>query len=247
MKSQWKTALAGAVGGALAALVVLFAAAEVGLLPGRADDAAFHDYLMAHPGLVVEMTNKLQAEQDSADQKAQQAAVDKLGTKAFFDPKLAFVTGPAHAKTTIVEFFDYNCPYCRASVPALMKFYARHKNDARFAFIEFPIKGPQSTLAARAALAARKQGDKYVAFHWALMNEDGLVDQATVLADAKKADLDVAKLESDMNAPDIGFAIAASHTLAEAAKIDGTPAFIINGRIREGAVDDKILDQMAKG
>ncbi|MGB8366426.1 MAG: DsbA family protein [Rhizomicrobium sp.] len=247
MKSEWKTALAGGCAGALVALVVVFAAGALGLLPGRAGDAALHDYLMAHPEILVDMQTKLQAEQDAATQETQQDAVDKLGTKAFFDPRFAYITGPANAKRTVVEFFDYNCPYCRASIPALKAFYARHKNDTRFAFIEFPIKGPQSTLAARAALAARRQGDKYVAFHFALMAEDGPVDSNTLMVDAKKSGLDWNKLQNDMNAPDIAFAIAAAHGLAEAAKIDGTPAFIINGKIREGAINDGILNQMARG
>lgn len=246
MKPEWKIAAAGGLGGALLALVLVFAASSLGLLPGS-NTTAFHDYLMAHPEIVADMQNKLQEEQDEAEQKAQQDAVDKLGAKAFFNPKLAYVTGPAAAKTTVVEFFDYNCPYCRASIPALSKFYAKHKTDARFAFIEFPIKGPQSTIAARAALAARKQGDKYVAFHFALMNEDGLIDVNTVMADARKTGLDLEKLQKDMNAPDIGVAIAESHALADAAKITGTPAFIVNGKIREGAIDDAILGQMAKG
>lgn len=69
-----------------------------------------------------------------------EAAVAKVGIKAFFDPKIAFVTGPENAKTTLAEFFDYNCPYCRASVPALKKFYEAHKKDTRFAFIEFPSR-----------------------------------------------------------------------------------------------------------
>ncbi len=247
MKSEWKSAVAGGVAGALAVLVVAYAAGALGVLPNRAGDAAFHDYLMAHPEILVDMQTKLQAAQDAAAQKAQQDAVDKLGTKAFFNPKFAFITGPADAKRTVVEFFDYNCPYCRASIPALKTFYARHKTDTRFAFIEFPIKGPQSTLAARAALAARRQSDKYVAFHFALMAEDGLVDADTLMADAQKAGLDWGKLQNDMNAPDIPVAIAAAHGLAEAAKIDGTPAFIVNGKIHEGAIDDAILRQMAKG
>ena len=66
----------------------------------------------------------------------------KIGQDALFNPAVAFVTGPANAKTTLVEFYDYDCPYCRASLPAVKKFYEAHKNDTRFSFIEFPIKRP---------------------------------------------------------------------------------------------------------
>ncbi len=129
----------------------------------------------------------------------------------------------------------------------MKKFYASHKDDTRFAFIDFPIKGPQSTVAARAAIAARNQPDKYVAFHFALMSEDDMTDENMIYADAAKAGLDVARLKADMQKPDVDLAIAAVKTLADAAKIDGTPAFIVNGRMREGAVDDAILRKMAKG
>jgi protein-disulfide isomerase len=247
MNSSWRLALIGGLGGGLVAAALFFVALQSGTLPVRPSDAAFHDYLMAHPELVAAMQDKLQAEQDAAADSDRQRAVTKIGLKAFFNPRIAFITGPASAKNTLVEFFDYNCPYCRQSIPALKSFYARHKSDTRFAFIEFPIKGPQSTLAASAALAARNQPDRYLDFHFALMSESGLADNSTILSDAKKVGLDTKKLETDMRAPSIGYAIAQSHALADAAKIDGTPVFIVNGRIREGAVDDATLASLLKG
>ncbi|HTT85243.1 MAG TPA: thioredoxin domain-containing protein [Rhizomicrobium sp.] len=245
MKESWKIAALGGCAGAAVALIVTFGAAALGMAPFAADGNAMHAYLLAHPDVIVEMTNKLQAQQDAQQDNARQAAVNKLGLKAFFDPRVAFITGPANAKTTIVEFYDYNCPYCRASMPAMKKFYETHRN-ARFAFIEFPIKGPQSTVAARAAMAARQQPGKYVAFHFALMGQEGLVDQNTVFSIAQKTGLDVAKLKADMAAPGVDLALAAAHTLAQAAGIDGTPAFIVNGKIREGAMTDDDFAQMAK-
>jgi protein-disulfide isomerase len=246
MNGQWKTALAGAFGGAVIALAVVFGAAALGVFPG-AGDKAMHAYLEKHPEVLADMTANLQTMQDSQDNNARQTAVNKLRIKPFFNKQVAFVTGPQNAKTTLVEFFDYNCPYCRASVPAMKKFYDAHKNDTRFAFIEFPIKGPQSTVAARAAIAARNQPDKYLAFHFALMSEQYVTDDNMIYADAAKAGLDVPKLKADMQKSDVDLAIAAAKTLADAAKIDGTPAFIVNGKMREGAVDDTILKEMAKG
>ncbi len=246
MKSEWKFAAIGGLGGAIIAVAAIYASAALGLLPVR-NDAAFHDYLMAHPDIVVAMADKLQEEQQEADDRASQEAVDKLGMKAFFNPKIAFVTGPADAKKTVVEFFDYNCPYCRASLPAVKAFYKAHKNNTRFAFIEFPIKGADSTFAARVALAARKQGDKYLALHFLLMGEQDHIDAHVIMADAQKAGLDMARLQSDLRAPDIDLGVSAALTLAEAVKIKGTPFFIVNGRIRSGALDDGILKQMTKG
>jgi protein-disulfide isomerase len=245
MNSQWKFAAFSGLCGAVAALVVVYAAASFGLLP--ANGTAIRNYLIAHPELVADMTNELQQQQDDADNMASQKAVDKLGVKAFFNPHIAYITGPANAKTTVVEMFDYNCPYCRQSFPAIKKFYTAHKNDTRFAFIEFPIKGPDSTFAARVALASRKQGDKYLALHFALMNETDHVDANTILADAQKVGIDMNKLQADMKSPDVNLGVNESMSLAKAANVNGTPFFIVNGKIRPGALDDDILNHMAKG
>lgn len=244
MNHPWRFAMLGAVGGAVLAVALVFASAAFGFLPQN--EAAVRTYLISHPEILAAMMEKLQALQDDSDDAARQAAVNKIGLKAFFDPKVAYITGPENAKISFVEFFDYNCPYCRASLPAVKKFYQQHKRDARFAFIEFPIKGPDSTFAARAAIAARRQPDKYIDFYFALMDEQEMATEPLVLGVAKKVGLDVAQLEADMKDPSVDKAIDASHNLAMRAKIDGTPAFIINGKMREGAVDDEILNQLIK-
>ena len=235
-------------GGAALAVAIVFILSRYGLIPAdrTVSENAIHDYLLSHPEVLVDMTNKLQARQQETDDAARQVAVSKLGTKVFFDPAIAFVTGPENAKTTFVEFFDYNCPYCRASVSAVEKFYTAHKGDVRFAFIEFPINGPNSILASRFALAARMQPDKYLAFHFALMHEKGEADATTVLETAKKVGLDLAKLQADEKNPAVDGMIAASHNLARAALIDGTPAFIIDGKIREGRINGEAIQEMAK-
>ncbi|MBV9570714.1 MAG: thioredoxin domain-containing protein [Alphaproteobacteria bacterium] len=245
LKSHAGTAVGGALAGAVLAVGTVFAAASFGIFPDRPDDH-IRAYLLAHPQILAEMSSKLQTQQEAGDDAAREKAVRKLGLKPFFNPRLAFVTGPASARTTFVEFFDYNCPYCRASIPAVKKFMAAHKNDTRFAFIEFPIKGPRSTIASRAAIAARKQPGKYLAFHFLLMDEKELVTKEVILADAQKAGLDVGKLLTDMRDHSVDTAIAGAHNLAAAANIDGTPAFIVNGRIREGALDDDSLREMLR-
>ena len=247
MAENWKLAALGGLGGAVVAVIIVLIMALTGTLPlsQEASDARVHDYLLRNPEILVDMTNKMQADQAAQEDAARQAAVDKIGLKAFFDPKLAFVTGPANAKTTLVEFFDYNCPYCRASLPAVKKFYDKRKNDTRFAFIEFPIKGPNSIVAAHAAIAARSQPDKYLKFYFALMNEDELATPDLIFSVARKAGLDVDRLKKDMMDKSVDASIKAAHDLAIAAKIDGTPAFIVNGRMREGAINDTILTKLA--
>jgi protein-disulfide isomerase len=243
MTLDWKAAALGGIGGAVLGVGVVLGLARMGALD-RNRDAEIHDYLLAHPTVLVEVSNKLQEQQQESDDAARQKAVDKLGTKAFFDPKLAFLVGPANAKTTFVEFFDYNCPYCRASNPAVESYVLQHKKDTRFAFIEFPIKGPNSTATARIALAARKQPDKYLAYHFAMMSEEDLMTPALAVQIAKQVGLDLAKLQKDEEDPSISATIAAAHALAEAANIDGTPAFVINGEMREGALDADALIKM---
>ena len=148
---------AGAVGGALLGVALVLAMARHGLVP--INDAQMRNYLMRHADILPAMMNRAQAMEDEKQKIAQNAAMKKIGQAAFFDPAIAFVTGPADAKNSLVEFYDYDCPYCRASVPAVKKFYEAHKNDTRFSFIEFPIKqlhGESAILAAKASLAARR-------------------------------------------------------------------------------------------
>jgi protein-disulfide isomerase len=246
MTETWKSAALGALGGAAIGVAIVYGAALTGNFPGQ-DDRHIRSYLMSHPQIFAEMSDRFQQQQDDADDQARQSAIDRLGVKRFFDPKIAFVTGPANAKTTFVEFFDYNCPHCRNSVPAVQRFYQAHKNDVRFAFIEFPIQGAPSVVAARAALAARRQPDKYMAFHFVMMNEEGMVDENAVLEDARKVGLDVRQLKADMDDPAIVATIASAVKLAHSAHINGTPEFIVDGKSREGEVDDMLLKHMAKG
>jgi protein-disulfide isomerase len=239
------TIIAGALGGALIALVIVFAAAQNGMLPGAANGDAIRTYLLSHPEIVTQMNDSL-AQQEAANQrKASADAIKRIGLNAFFDPRIAFITGPADAKKSVVELSDYNCPYCRASAPAMEKFYALHKNDTRFSIIEFPIKGPDSIVAARVALAARNQPDKYMPLHFALMSETKPVDADLIMQAAVKAGLDLNKLKADMEKAEVSAAIDQSHALARSAGIDGTPTFIVNGVMHPGAVDEATLAELA--
>jgi protein-disulfide isomerase len=248
MKIDLGAAVTGAVSGAIAALAIALVLGTAGLVHVRPanDNRAIHDYLLSNPQVLVAMSQKLHEQQDQAEDDARQAAVQKLGTKAFFDPRVAFLAGPKQASTTFVEFFDYNCPYCRASMAFVRKFYAAHQKDTKFAFIEFPIKGRESVTAARAAIAARKQPGKYLDFHFRLMGEIDRVTDDIVFADAMKAGINVAKLKSDMQDPAVDRTISAAHNLAANVNVDGTPAFVVNGRIREGSLDEKMLARLLK-
>lgn len=128
---------------------------------------------------------------------------------------MAYVTGPPNAKNTFVEFFDYNCVHCRNTFPVVQKFFNAHKNDTRFSFIDYPIFGEASTAAAQVAIAARRQGDRYIALHFLLMGEAGSITTDLLYADAKKAGIDVAKISADLVDPNVGRTVAAAQKLGQ--------------------------------
>jgi protein-disulfide isomerase len=234
--------VASALAGAALAVAIVLTMAQNGLMP--INDGQMQAYLMQHPEIAPAMMGRAQAMDDQKQALAQAAAVRKVGQKALFDPAIAFVTGPADAKSTLVEFYDYDCPYCRASLPSVKKFYDAHKNDTRFAFIEFPIAelhGPSALLAAHASLAARRQPEHYMDFHFLLLGEEGQVTDQMITADAAKAGMDVNKLKADMNDPGIAKTLQSSIALAHKAGVDGTPTFVLNGKIHPGVVDDDTL------
>ncbi len=245
MNEQWKAAIGGGAIGAVLSLACVFAAGQFGFLPGTTD-ARLHSYLVAHPYLLVEMTEKLQKAEAEKEQQARQAAIDKVGLKRLFDPSVAYVTGPANPKNTFVEFFDYNCVHCRNSFAAVKKFYDAHKGDTRFAFIEYPVFGDASNAAARVAVAARQQSDRYLALHFLLMSEKNAIDDATLYAGAKKAGLDMAKLSAALLAPDLTRPIVAAHKIGEQAKIDGTPTFVINGKLHIGEITEADFKRLTR-
>jgi protein-disulfide isomerase len=234
--------LAGAVGGALLGVAATLVMARHGLMP--INDSQMRAYLMQHADLIPAMAERAQAMEDSKQRAAQTAAMQKIGHAAFFDPAIAFVTGPADAKTTLVEFYDYDCPYCRASLPAVKKFYEAHKNDTRFSFIEFPIKqlhGESAMQAARASLAARRQPDRYMDFHFALLGLEDAITEPMIYAEATKAGMDLNKLKADMADPSIEKSLQSSIALAHKVGVDGTPTFVLNGKFRPGALDEETL------
>ena len=245
MNEQWKTVVIGGVIGAAFSLAIVFAFGWFGILPG-ASDARIHQYLVAHPEVLVDMSDQLQKQQADKEQQEHRAVIAKLGLKRFFNPSVAYVTGPANAKNTFVEFFDYNCIHCRNSVATVKKFYNAHKNDTRFAFIEFPIFGHDSTAAARVALAARGQDNLYLTLHFLLMGEANTIDTNLLFADAKKAGLDMAKLDAALSSPGLDQIIATGHKLAEESKVDGTPTFIINGKVHAGEITEDDLKTLLK-
>jgi len=244
------TTLKMAAGGvALFALGAGVTAAATGQLsvgpPNKAQiEQVVHDYLVSHPEILVEVSQKLDTQQAAAEDKARSDALFNVGSKALLDPKVAYVTGPADAKVTVAEFFDYRCPHCKASMAA-MRHLIDGNSKVRVAFIERPILTADSVVAAQAAVAARRQGDKYVPFHFALMATTGELPKERILEIAKSVGLDTAKLEKDMADPAVLDSVKASNELANKLHFNGTPTFVINDKIIVGELTDQQLQQLA--
>ena len=233
------TTLVAALCGAMLAVAAVIVMTNAGYMP--VNEAQMHGYLLSHPGLVAEMNDAAQRDADAKSAVSQAAAIKKVGLDAFFNPRLAFVTGPANAPNTMVEFYDYDCPYCRASLPAVKAAYEKHKNDTRFAFIEYPIEqlhGKGAVLAGQASMAARAQPDKFIAFHYLLMGETEQLTEDMIMADAQKAGLDVKKLKADMANPEIAKILEETHAFGQKVELAGTPTFIINGTMYPQAMDE---------
>ncbi len=153
--------------------------------------------------------------------------------------------GNPDGDVTVIEFFDYNCPYCRKAGQTVQELLASDAN-VRVIYREWPILGEDSVFASRAALAARVQG-KYEEFHWALMNGEGRASEASILKLARHLDLDVEKLRADMTSPAVEAHIAQSSALARTLGFTGTPAFIVGDRTAPGMLStDEITAMVAE-
>ena len=213
------------------------------LSAGQRDDVRgiVRDYLIANPGVIADALEVLQERQHAAERARSKAALaehrNALVASAD-DP----VLGPDDASVTMVEFFDYQCPYCKRMTDAVMALLEQDA-DLRIVFKEFPILGEASVLASRAALAAAKQG-KYAEFHIALMAGRGEPTEAGIARTAETVGLDVARLFADMKAPDIEAIVRANRRLAQAIGVTGTPAFVIGDELVPGAVDPARLREL---
>jgi len=146
------------------------------------------------------------------------------------DPRLPVIGNASNASgadVTIVEFSDYNCPYCKAMEPRL-EALLKADRKVKLVMLEYPILTPASLVGTRAALAAMRQG-KYRPFHEALMRFEGNVTEADVFEVAKSVKLDVPRLKKDMQAPEISDRIIANFNLARGIRAFQTPVVIVGG------------------
>jgi protein-disulfide isomerase len=232
-----------ALGGALVAAAPTLGSAAPDLAPAQREaiEGVIHDYLLRNPDVLLEALRAAEEKLNhDADIKAAKVLNDR--ESEVFEDHATPVAGNPRGDVTIVEFFDYRCPYCKQVLPSLQALL-REDHNLRFLYKELPVLGPQSVTAAHAALAAQRQG-KYEAFHNAMMATKGQITDDTVYKIAGSVGLDVERLKQDMSAPEIEQALKANLALADALNIHGTPGFIIGKHIVPGAVDLDALRNM---
>lgn len=248
-----KSGLATAVLAAVVAAVVSAATILViwRVAPGVVDTAGIEkkqvvaimrDYLTKNPEILVEMTTELDKRQQ-AEQSAQQEKIISKNADALFRSPHAFAVGDPNGDVTVVEFFDYNCGFCRRAMPTVVKLVEQDPK-VKLVLKELPIFGDDSEDAAKGALAAHKQG-KYFEMHQKLFSEPGKANKDKVLRIANELGLDVPQLEKDMESEDVKQALDEARELAQKLGLQGTPLYLVGDQTIPGAPDD-LYDQLVE-
>ena len=235
MAESWKqTGKAWALAGLLALVSSLGAgAAQAQTEPSTEEiERIVREYLLREPEVIMQAIEELQRRRE-ATTAAEQRERLASGRDALVADDRDPVIGNPDGDVTLVEFFDYRCGYCRAMIEP-MQSLLEGDPQLRVVMKEFPILGPDSLLASRAALAAHMQ-DGYEAMHWGLLGES-TIDEATIRRLAEAQGLDVEQLMADMHSDTVADHIQDNIQLAQGLAINGTPSFVIGDTILPGAV-----------
>ena len=195
------------------------------------------EYLITHPEVLEEAMAELTRRQSAAEAEKHQASISKNSDAIFNSPRNVTI-GNKDGDVTFVEFFDYNCGYCKRAMLDMMELM---KGDPKLKVVlkEFPVLGPGSVEAAQVAVAVRMQdptGKKYLDFHQKLLSGRGAADKARALAAAKEAGLDVARIEKDLTSNEVRRTLEENMKLAESMGMNGTPSYVIGKQVVIGAV-----------
>ena len=195
------------------------------------------EYLLAHPEVLQEAMGEFEKRQIAAEAEKHKAALKQHG-QALFTSTHQVTLGNPQGDVTLVEFFDYNCGYCKRAMADMLDLL---QNDAKLKFVlkEFPVLGEGSVQAAQVAAAARMQdkgGKKYLEFHQKLLGGRGTADKTRALAVAKEVGFDMARIEKDMTSDEVKAQLEESFKLAEALGLNGTPSYVVGNDVVVGAV-----------
>ncbi|MBN9040219.1 MAG: disulfide bond formation protein DsbA [Rhizobiales bacterium 62-47] len=200
-------------------------------------ESIIKSYLLSHPEVLEEVSAELTKRQAAAEAEKHANAVTANAQTIFNSPR-GVTLGNRDGDVNFVEFFDYNCGYCKHAMNDMLTLM---KADPKLRVVlkEFPVLGQGSVEAAQVAVAVRIQdpsGKKYLDFHQKLLGGRGQADKARALAVAKEVGLDVARIEKDMSSPEVRATIEENFKLAESMGMNGTPSYVIGKQVVIGAV-----------
>ena len=222
---------------------IVFAAIAVPALAGeftkpqKAEiEAIIKDYLINNPDVLRDAQAEMERRQKLDEVAAREQSI-RDQTAQIFDSKFQAVFGNPKGKVTLVEFFDYNCGYCKRAMDDMNKLI-KADPDLRVVLKDFPVLGPGSVEAAQVAGAARNQlpGEKFFEFHSKLLGTKGPVGKAQALAVARDLGLDMTQLEKDIASPDVKAGIEEVMRVADSLNLTGTPSYVLGTDVIVGAV-----------
>ena len=200
------------------------------------------DYLVKNPELLLDMQQALETKQRE-EQRVASLEVIEAAKDEIFNAAYDGVVGNPEGKTTIVEFYDYNCGYCKRAQEDMLALTAADP-DLRFVLKEFPILGPDSTKAHVVSMAFRTlMPEKYGDFHNQLLGGQGRATEAAAIKVALALGADEAKLREEMKNPAINEAFEKTYELANRLAITGTPSYVIGNEVVFGALGQEVLAQ----
>lgn len=232
-----RLAAAGLIAAGLAGLAAAPAAAQAFSEAQKAElHTIIRSYLLENPEILREVSAELEKRSQAEAEEARASVIEGADSPLFNSDYHAVVGNPQGA-VTIVEFFDYNCGFCKRAIGDLQQLM---KNDGNVRVIlkDFPVLGENSVEAAKVAQAVKMQikGDKFWAFHSKLLLSRGQVGKAQALAVARDVGVDMARLEKDMASPEIETGIRQSLILADSLNLTGTPSYVVGKDVVVGAV-----------
>jgi protein-disulfide isomerase len=205
-------------------------------------EAIIHDYLVNNPEVLLDVQAALDKKQGEQQKVAQEKAIKDSSAEIFNSDGDGMVGNP-DGKVTIVEFFDYNCHFCRGALKDMQGIVANEK-DVRFVLKEFPILGPDSQKASVVSMAFKAlMPAKYGEFHQKLLGMEGRADEARAIKIALSLGADEAALRNEMKDPKITDDINRTYDLANKLAITGTPSYVVGKEVLFGALGRKALDE----
>jgi protein-disulfide isomerase len=205
-------------------------------------EAIVRDYLLANPELLLEVQDALEEKQKEAQQAANLQTIEGARDD-IFNAAYDGVVGNPEGTVTIVEFYDYNCGYCKRAQEDMLAL-TKADPDLRFVLKEFPILGPDSQKAHIVSMAVHRLApEKYGEFHNRLLGATGRATEASALAVATELGLDETKLREEMKSPEITEAFAKTYELANKLSITGTPSYVVGNEVIFGALGQEVLSQ----